>query len=147
MTSSPIVIFPAVGISSRFRQRRSVDFPDPDEPRIEMTSPWRAVKEIPLSTCSSLYLFCSPETERAMGWAGLVFGMGLLLGDGWLDPGFRGGDSFEKGDQVFNGEVQRQVDSASDDEHFQRAEGLGDQARCDASDFHHRDDRAQGCGF
>ncbi|MNQ23620.1 hypothetical protein D3C85_367930 [compost metagenome] len=54
LSSSPATkICPWYGLSSRLMQRRKVDLPEPEEPRMEMTSPSRAVSEMPLSTSRS----------------------------------------------------------------------------------------------
>src|SRR5690606_23865433 len=49
MVSPETVTVPDVGVSRRLMQRRKVDLPEPDEPRIEMTSPSRASSEMPLT--------------------------------------------------------------------------------------------------
>ncbi|MNH39260.1 hypothetical protein D3C79_1004020 [compost metagenome] len=49
LSSSPATrIWPWCGFSSRLMQRSRVDLPEPEDPRIEITSPSRAVSEIPL---------------------------------------------------------------------------------------------------
>ena len=51
LISSPCtMIRPAFGISSRFRQRRKVLLPDPEDPSNEITSPFRAFGDTPLRT-------------------------------------------------------------------------------------------------
>ena len=40
---------PAVGISSRFSERRSVDLPEPDGPMMTTTSPRRTLRSMPSS--------------------------------------------------------------------------------------------------
>ena len=44
---------PLVTSSSRLRQRRKVDFPDPEGPMMDSTSPLVMEAEMPLSTSSS----------------------------------------------------------------------------------------------
>ena len=49
--SSPLTrTSPLFGVSSRLMQRRKVDLPDPEEPRIATTSWSCAVSEMPFST-------------------------------------------------------------------------------------------------
>ncbi|MNO01362.1 hypothetical protein D3C81_2214810 [compost metagenome] len=43
-------IAPSSGVSRKLMQRRKVLFPDPDEPMMLITSPFRADSEMPLST-------------------------------------------------------------------------------------------------
>ena len=50
ISSSPRKIRPAVGISSRFRQRRSVDFPEPEGPMTHTTSPLATSRSTPSRT-------------------------------------------------------------------------------------------------
>ena len=53
--SSPLnVIVPDVGSSILFRQRRNVDFPEPDGPITAIFSPFTIDVLIPLRTCSSV---------------------------------------------------------------------------------------------
>ena len=44
------MILPAVGVSSKLIHLKRVDFPDPEAPMIEVTSPLLTVKSISLST-------------------------------------------------------------------------------------------------
>ena len=52
-------------------QRRNVLLPEPDEPRIEITSPSRAVSEMPFSTSSWPKLLCIFSTVSAGVAAGI----------------------------------------------------------------------------
>ncbi len=56
-------------------QRRNVLLPEPDEPRIEITSPSLAVSDTPLKTSSWPKLLCMFSTVSA----GVAAGMGYLL--------------------------------------------------------------------
>ena len=49
MSTPSNVIVPEVGISSRFRQRKNVDLPEPDGPITTTTSPRRTSVLTPLS--------------------------------------------------------------------------------------------------
>src|SRR5690606_23362653 len=54
LSSSPATrIWPWWGFSSRLMQRNRVLFPEPEEPRMEMTSPSRASRSTPLRTSRS----------------------------------------------------------------------------------------------
>ena len=57
--------FPEFGISNRLIQRRSVLFPDPDAPSIEITSPVCATRDTPRSTSTSPKLLCKSSTTSA----------------------------------------------------------------------------------
>ena len=45
-------MLPLDGTSNKFRERKNVDFPDPDGPTITTTSPFRIVSETPFKACS-----------------------------------------------------------------------------------------------
>ena len=64
--SSPLTrTSPLFGVSSRLMQRRKVDLPEPEEPRIATTSCSWAVSEMPLSTsCAPKVLWMSLHVER-----------------------------------------------------------------------------------
>src|ERR1700733_4503461 len=76
MVSPATVTTPSSGISSRLMQRRNVLLPEPDEPRIEITSPSLAVSEIPFSTSSWPKLLCIFSTVIT----GVSADMGYFLG-------------------------------------------------------------------
>src|ERR1700733_2983822 len=76
MVSPATVTTPLSGVSSRLMQRRNVLLPEPDEPRIEITSPSLAVSEIPFSTSSWPKLLCIFSTVSA----GVSADMGYFLG-------------------------------------------------------------------
>src|SRR5579859_6070972 len=59
--------------SSRFTQRISVDFPEPDGPHRTIFSPRRTCSEIELSTLNALKLFESPLIDIASSLFGTVF--------------------------------------------------------------------------
>ena len=70
--SSPLTrTSPLFGVSSRLMQRRKVDLPEPEEPRIATTSCSCAVSEMPLSTSCApnvLWIDCtSSATGAAVG--------------------------------------------------------------------------------
>ena len=64
--SSPLTrTSPLFGVSSRLMQRRNVDLPEPDEPRIATTSWSCAVSEMPFSTsCAPYDLWIVLDVER-----------------------------------------------------------------------------------
>jgi hypothetical protein len=75
MASPPMRISPESGTSSMLMQRSIVDLPEPEAPRIEITSPVRAESDTPFSTSSEpklLRRFCTetagvllkPQTTR-----------------------------------------------------------------------------------
>ena len=70
ITSSPSLTSPLSGVSRRLMQRRKVLLPEPLAPRIEMTSPWRASSEMPLSTSSAPKVLRRSLTESATGIIG-----------------------------------------------------------------------------
>ena len=72
MVSPATVTTPSSGVSSRLMQRRNVLLPEPDEPRIEITSPSLAVSEMPFSTSSWPKRLCMSSTVSA----GVSAGMG-----------------------------------------------------------------------
>ena len=53
ISSPPMRISPASGTSSMLMQRSIVDLPEPEAPRIEITSPSCASSEMPFSTSSA----------------------------------------------------------------------------------------------
>src|SRR6516225_8955675 len=65
IVSPATVTTPESGVSSRLMQRRNVLLPEPDEPRIEITSPSLAVSEIPFRTSSRPKLLCIFSTVSA----------------------------------------------------------------------------------
>ena len=68
--SSPLTrTSPLFGVSSRLMQRRKVDFPDPEEPRIATTSCSCAVSEMPFSTSCAPYDLWMSLTSSATGAA------------------------------------------------------------------------------
>ena len=68
--SSPLTrTSPPFGVSSRLMQRRKVDLPDPEEPRIATTSCSCAVSEMPFSTSCAPYDLWMSLTSSATGAA------------------------------------------------------------------------------
>src|SRR3712207_1032973 len=68
MVSPPMRISPESGTSSMLMQRRMVDLPEPEAPRIEITSPSWALSETPLRTSSDpklLRRFCTDTAGAA----------------------------------------------------------------------------------
>src|SRR6202020_2579307 len=65
MVSPATVTTPLSGVSSRLMQRRNVLLPEPEEPRIEITSPSFAVRDTPRSTSSWPKLLCILSTMSA----------------------------------------------------------------------------------
>src|SRR3989338_244053 len=67
-TSTPSkTIAPALGSSSRFRQRSSVLLPEPDGPMMNTSSCGATRRSIPRSTWSGPKCLCSPATSRIGG--------------------------------------------------------------------------------
>ena len=73
------------GVSRRLMQRRKVLLPEPEEPRIEMTSPSLAVSEMPFSTSNWPKLLRIDGESRRRGGHGalrlLQLGLGRKCGD------------------------------------------------------------------
>src|SRR6478735_6657141 len=67
MVSPATVTSPELGVSSKLMQRRKVDFPEPDEPRIDTTSPSCASSDMPLRTSTRPKLLCRLRTLSATG--------------------------------------------------------------------------------
>src|SRR5690348_14799607 len=65
IVSPPIRTSPESGTSSMLMQRSMVDLPEPEAPRIEITSPSRASSDTPLSTSSDPKLLRRLVTETA----------------------------------------------------------------------------------
>src|SRR5699024_4251841 len=64
VSSTPFTTtLPELGCSNRFTHRNSVDFPDPDGPIMQLTSPRRTRKSIPSSTRSEPNDFRRPVTS------------------------------------------------------------------------------------
>ncbi len=63
--SPPMRISPESGTSSMLMQRSMVDLPEPEAPRIEITSPSRASSEMPLRTSSEPKLLRRSLTATA----------------------------------------------------------------------------------
>src|SRR3954452_1067160 len=84
-------ISPESGTSSMLMQRSIVDLPEPDAPRIEITSPSRASSETPLRTSSEPKLLrrFRTETGRVDDKEGTPSDMGdhrqLLVPGGWIE--------------------------------------------------------------
>src|SRR3954462_12351007 len=90
--SSPLMrISPESGTSSMLMQRSIVDLPEPDAPRIEITSPSRASSETPLRTSSEPKLLrrFRTETGRVDDKEDTPSDMGdhrqLLVPGGWIE--------------------------------------------------------------
>src|SRR5271157_642848 len=75
MVSPATETTPSSGVSSRLMQRRNVLLPEPEEPRIEITSPSFAVSDMPFSTSSGPKRLRIPATVRA----GVSADMGFSL--------------------------------------------------------------------
>ena len=75
IVSPATVTTPSSGVSSKLMQRRNVLLPEPDEPRIEITSPSFAVNDMPRSTSSRPKLLCIFSTVSA----GVAAGMSYFL--------------------------------------------------------------------
>ena len=58
-------MWPASGVSSRLRQRRKVDLPEPEAPMMVTTSPGLTARSIPLSTSSEPKLLRKPSTRMS----------------------------------------------------------------------------------
>ena len=61
--SPAISIVPAVGSSRKFTQRSRVDLPDPDRPKMTITSPRCSSRSTSRSTSWLPYALCSPDTR------------------------------------------------------------------------------------
>src|SRR6478752_2202104 len=146
ISSPPMRISPESGTSSILMQRSMVDLPEPDAPRIEITSPSFAESETPLRTSREPKLLRRLLTETACTVAVFKFGAPLDMGSfqTWLDSGrasqMWGKPPFESHDDARDGEVEDQIDQASDHEDFHRAKGLRNQFGCKPGDLHHGDD-------
>lgn len=57
---------PPSGISSKLRHLRNVDFPQPDGPIREISSPRSTMREIPLSTALAPKLLARPRASRTI---------------------------------------------------------------------------------
>src|SRR5947209_16893634 len=66
------VMAPLSGISSRFRQRSSVDLPDPDGPMMKTISPAATVRSMPRSTCNGPKCLWTPWAAINDGVSGAV---------------------------------------------------------------------------
>ncbi|MCY1383149.1 hypothetical protein D9M69_712450 [compost metagenome] len=67
MVSPATVTSPRSGVSSMLMQRSRVDLPEPDEPRMETTSPSRASSEMPFRTSIGPKLLWMSRTLMATG--------------------------------------------------------------------------------
>src|SRR5918998_1927274 len=152
MVSPPIRISPASGTSSMLMQRSMVDLPEPDAPRIEMTSPSFAVSDTPLRTSSVPKLLRRLLMETASFWDdkdGTPSDMGGLqsrlhgrrVAQMGREPPFDGYDDAR------DDEVDDQVDQACHDEDLDGPEGLRNQFGRDAGNLHHGDDRGKRRGL
>src|SRR4028118_842609 len=65
MVSPPISTSPPSGTSSMLMQRSMVDLPEPDAPRIDTTSPSRALSDTPLRTSGDPKLLRRPRMATA----------------------------------------------------------------------------------
>ena len=119
IVSPPTVTTPSSGVSSRLMQRRNVLLPEPDEPRIEMTSPSRACSETPFSTSSAPKRLRMLTTVRAIGVSGIGIrlcfrtGAARRCGDSQCSSADEG-----PGDQV----VEHEIDGPGDEQR-----GVGDE--------------------
>ena len=140
MVSPPMRISPESGTSSMLMQRSMVDLPEPEAPRIEMTSPSFALSDTPLSTSRVPKLLRRLLTETAAaasedaGWGdkdATPLDMGGLQTrlDGRGAAQVRREPPFDGHDDARDDEVEDQIDQAGDDEDLDRAEGLRDQLR------------------
>src|SRR5919107_4867278 len=154
IVSPPMRMSPESGTSSMLMQRSMVDLPEPDAPRIEMTSPSFALSETPFSTSRLPKLLRRSLTETARAasedadWVdkdATPLDMGGLQTrlDGRGAAQMRREPPFDGHDDAGDDEVQDQVDQARDDEDLDGTEGLRDQLGGQSGDFHHGDDRGQ----
>ena len=98
---------PEVGLSRRFRERRNVDFPHPDGPMMDMTSPlWT-------SRLMSLRTSWSPKDL-----ARCLTSISTSPSVGIVQP------PLHSSDQVREHQYDRQVDDGGDDDREQRVVGL-----------------------
>jgi hypothetical protein len=81
-------------------QRSSVDLPEPEAPRIETTSPSRAVSEMPLRTLSAPKLLCRSLRLTAIGGATARAALIRHLPHGALNQQARGGGAASVGIQM-----------------------------------------------
>src|SRR3712207_385731 len=157
MVSPPMRMSPESGTSSMLMQRSMVDLPEPEAPRIEITSPSRALNETPLSTSSDPKLLRRLSTETAGAASEDASGddkdatpldMGGLQTrlDGRGAAQMRREPPFDGHDDARDDEVEDQVDQPGDDEDLDGAEGLRDQFGRKPRHLHHGDDRGErGC--
>src|SRR5215217_9211616 len=158
MVSPPMRMSPESGTSSMLMQRSMVDLPEPEAPRIEMTSPSLALSETPLSTSSEPKLLRRSRTEMA-GAASEEAGtddkdatpldMGGLQTrlDGRGAAQMRREPPFDGHDDARDDEVENEVDQSRNDKDLDGAERLRDEFRGKPGHFHHRDDGSQRRGL
>src|SRR5215213_1273868 len=153
MVSPPMRMSPESGTSSMLMQRSMVDLPEPEAPRIEMTSPSLALSEMPLSTSSEPKLLRRSRTETAGAAsedAGTDDKDATPLDMGGLQTRLdrRGASQmrreppFEGHDDTRDDEVENEIDQARNDEDLDRAERLRDQFGRKPGHFHHGDNRS-----
>src|SRR5271166_3064483 len=142
IVSPATVTTPSSGVSRRLMQRRNVLLPEPEEPRIETTSPSFAVSEMPLRTSSAPKRLRIPTTVRAgvsaaMGLFPLAGARAQMRRKSPLEPQERGADRIVDGKVDRAGEDERQIGD-------QRV--VADLER-DAEDIPERDQRNQRRGL
>src|ERR1019366_4629321 len=119
IVSPATVTTPSSGVSSRLMQRSSVLLPEPEEPRMEITSPSRASSETPLSTSSEPKRLCRPETVSAQLSLSLS---GIPIPSGGPCPQMRGEPLFDEDESASDQVVDDKIDHPRDDQR-----GVGDQ--------------------
>src|SRR5271166_2210165 len=114
IASPATVTTPSSGVSRRLMQRRNVLLPEPEEPRIETTSPSLAVSDMPLRTSSAPKRLRIPTTVRAgvsaaIGLFPLAGSRTQMRRQAPLEPQERGPDRIVDGEVDRAGEDERQI--------------------------------------